>query len=227
MSQISEAQLQCVYSHRFSQAELLRRRAIWRVLCQDFFQRYVPEESTLLDLGAGYCEFINQIKAARKIAVDLNPDTARFAAPDVTVYQTSGLQLAPIGDQVVDVVFCSNFFEHLESKREVLGTMMQVDRVLRPRGRFLILQPNIRYTGGAYWDFFDHHLAFTDASMTEALVSVGFTVIHVRPRFLPYTTKSRLPTSPALVRWYLRLPFAQRLLGAQMFIVAEKGNSRP
>ncbi len=26
----------------------------------------------------------------------------------------------------------------------------------------LVLQPNIRYVGGAYWDFLDHHLPLTD-----------------------------------------------------------------
>jgi hypothetical protein len=40
------------------------------------------------------------------------------------------------------------------------------------------------------------------------------------PRFLPYTTKSRLPSGPALVRLYLKVPLAWRVLGAQAFVVA-------
>ena len=40
------------------------------------------------------------------------------------------------------------------------------------------------------------------------------------PRFLPYTTKSRLPQSAWLVRAYLRFPPAWRLLGGQTLLVA-------
>jgi len=42
------------------------------------------------------------------------------------------------------------------------------------------------------------------------------------PRFLPYTSKSRLPKAPALVWLYLKLKPAWWLLGKQMFVVARK-----
>jgi hypothetical protein len=42
----------------------------------------------------------------------------------------------------------------------------------------------------------------------------------LRPRFPPYSTKSRLPSWPVLMRLHLRLPVLHRLLGKQMFIVA-------
>ena len=47
-------------------------------------------------------------------------------------------------------------------------------------------------------------------------------MVEARPRFLPYTTKSALPQWPSLVRLYLRVPLAQKLLGRQMFLVARK-----
>jgi hypothetical protein len=48
----------------------------------------------------------------------------------------------------------------------------------------------------------------------------------VRPRFLPYTTKSRFPQWGWLVRLYLRLPLAQRLFGRQAWVVAVKPAGR-
>lgn len=42
------------------------------------------------------------------------------------------------------------------------------------------------------------------------------------PRFLPYTTKSRLPQAPWLIRLYLRVPLAWWLLGKQALVVAER-----
>jgi hypothetical protein len=58
--------------------------------------------------------------------------------------------------------------------------------------------------------------------MGEALTVAGFRVVECRARFLPYTTKSRLPQWAPLVRLYLRLPVAQFLFGKQMFVVAER-----
>ena len=42
---------------------------------QEFFSRYIPDNAKVLDLGAGWGEFINNIKAADKCAMDLNPET--------------------------------------------------------------------------------------------------------------------------------------------------------
>ena len=125
-------------------------------------------------------------------------------------------------EQGVDVAFVSNFFEHLPTKRDLLKTLTEVVRVLRPGGRLLILQPNIRYVGGAYWDFFDHELPLTERSLIEALELVGLKPIEVRPRFLPFTSKSAIPQHPALVWLYLKIPIMHRLLGRQSWIVARK-----
>jgi len=71
----------------------------------------------------------------------------------------------------------------------------------------MILQPNVRLLPGAYWDFFDHHTPLTERCLVEALTLLDMDIQRVVARFLPYTTKSALPQSPALVRLYLRLPW--------------------
>lgn len=219
--------LRSLYEHRFSDAERRRKNAIWKVLCEVFFQRYVSPSATVLDLGAGFCEFINHIRCGRKFAVDMNEQTGTFANPDVTVIKGTCADLSFLPEGSVDVVFASNFFEHLRTKDHLLQVLHQANRVLKPDGRFLILQPNIRYLPGKYWDFFDHHLPLTHLSMMEALELCGLEAVEVKPRFLPYTTKSRFPHAPLLVKWYVRLPMAQWLLGKQMFICARKVTSRP
>ncbi len=215
-------QLEKLYRHRFEEADLPSKRAIWQVLCNDFFARYIRPGDTVLDIGAGYCEFINQIRAGRRIAVDQNPRTAEFAAAGVEVLSESCTDLVSIPESSVDVVFMSNFLEHLPSKQVVLATLAESHRVLRPGGRLMILQPNVRLIPGAYWDFFDHHTALTERSLIEATELLDFVTERVIARFLPYTTKSRLPQSPWLVRLYLRLPPLWWLLGKQSFLVVRK-----
>lgn len=214
-----EADLQSIYQRRF-QPDLAFRQHMWRVLCQDFFQRYVPPTSSVLEVGAGYCEFINHIHASRKLAVDLNPDTPHFAAPEVQVIATSSTDLSAIAPGSMDIAFASNFFEHL-SRADIVLTLQEVARALKPGGRFLILQPNYRFCYRDYWMFFDHLTPLDDRSLGEALETQGFRVIHTLPRFLPYTTQSRLPKSLALLKVYLRLPLAWQIFGQQAFVIAE------
>src|SRR6185436_13343887 len=131
------------------------RRGMWRVLCQQFFQPYVPRESTVLEVGAGYCEFINSIAGGHKIALDMNPDTRLYAEPNVRVIEASSTDLSAIESGSVDIAFASNLFEHL-TRGDIVRTMREVARVLKPAGRFLILQPNIRFCARDFWMFFDH-----------------------------------------------------------------------
>jgi SAM-dependent methyltransferase len=209
-----------IYSRRFA-ADRAYRDALWGVLCRDFFQKMIPREGSLLEIGAGYCEFINHIQAAQKIALDLNPDIKSFAAPDVRTVVGDLAALRKMKASSFDAVFASNLFEHLE-RGKILETIRGVFRILKPGGEFLILQPNIRFSARDYWMFFDHITPIDDRALAEALEISGFAVRRVVERFLPYTTKSRFPRSLWLLRVYLRIPLAWRLFGRQSLIVAGK-----
>jgi SAM-dependent methyltransferase len=177
----------------------------------------------VVDLGAGYCGFINSVRAARRVALDLNPDTAAAAEPGVEVH------LAPIervddvlGPESADLAFASNVFEHMRGPDALLRALGAVRRVLRPGGRLLVLQPNVRWVGAAFWDFIDHTLPLTERGMAEALAVAGFRVEECRSKFLPYTVDRRLPLWETLARLYLALPPAQWAFGKQMFLVARR-----
>jgi SAM-dependent methyltransferase len=209
-----------IYDGRFSEEDLRYKRELWQVLCDDYFQRLVPRDATVVDLAAGTCEFINAIHCGRKIAVDLNPDVANHARGAEVVIAPS-TDMPTIADDSVDVVFASNFFEHLPDSDSLLATLRECKRILRADGKIIVLMPNIRNLGGAYWDYLDHHLALTHHSLVEALQLAGYEPTEVIPRFLPYTVKDkRMPRSLGLVRLYLRARPAWRLLGKQMLVVA-------
>ncbi len=217
-------QIETLYQVRFGSEEDLKAKSrIWKVLCQLFFQRYIREGDTVIDLASGYCEFINHIQARKKIAVDVNQQGRSFVHPDVEFICNSCLSPEVFNRSDVDVFFMSNLLEHLDSKEQVFQLFSSCHKALRKGGRLLIMQPNIRFVGAAYWDFFDHKLPFTDKSLVEGLITAGFEIERVIPRFFPYTTKGRLPKHPFLVAWYLRcLPFSGWLLGKQSFVAARK-----
>ena len=189
-------ELRETYARRFAGAEQ-RRLAIWKTLNRYFFQRWVSRDDTVLDLGAGYCEYINSIDAKQKIAIDLNPATATCADIGTRVItQDVGAQW-DIDPASVDVIFTSNFLEHLPTKAVLAHCLQEAARVLRPGGAFIALGPNIRFAYDEYWDFFDHYLPLSDRSLVEALEICGFKIEGtVIPRFLPYTMSRGLPPIP-------------------------------
>lgn len=216
-----------LYRARFAPADLGAKDRVWAILCREFFSAFVKSGDRVLDLAAGYCEFINHIQCAEKYAYDANPDTAQFAAQDVTLVAGDCRDMSALPPASFDVVFVSNLFEHLESKRDMDTVLQQVFERLRPGGVLLVLQPNIRYLGAIYWDFYDHILPLTHLSLREALLMNGFEVQTLIPKFLPYTFKSRIPTAGWMVRWYLKFRPAWWLLGKQMFAVAIRPGAGP
>lgn len=211
-----------LYKIRFGRDELDRKNAIWRVICDSFLSRFVDATATVVDVACGYGEFLNNIRAGRKIGVDLNPDAQAFLAKDVSFRLCSATELGSVVNGDADVVFTSNFLEHLPNKQVLDKFLGQVKVALKPGGRYLILGPNLRYLPGQYWDFYDHHLGLTHLSLCEALQLQGFEIELCIDRFLPYTTQGALPTHPLLVWAYLRFPLAWKFLGKQFFVVARK-----
>jgi hypothetical protein len=111
------------------------------------------------------------------------------------------------------------------NKGEIISTLRECKRVLNNVdrwGKIIVLQPNIKYVGADYWDFFDHHTPLTEKSIKEVLELSGFHVNKLIPKFLPYTTKSKIPQLPWLVALYLHVPIAWKIMGKQLLAIAEK-----
>jgi SAM-dependent methyltransferase len=215
-------ELRAIYERRFKAERVAYRQRLWATLVEDFFQSLVAPDAAVLDLGCGYGEFINQVKCGARFAMDLNPSAAGHLNPDVKLIEQDCSKPWALPADSLDVVFTSNFFEHLPDKLALKLTLLEARRCLKPGGRLIALGPNIKYVQGAYWDFWDHFLCLTEASLGEALENNGYTVERSEPRFLPYTTIDQPLYPMAFVRFYLKLPLAWRIFGRQFLVVARK-----
>jgi len=210
-----------VYDLRFDDRERAAKDAIWRELGK-FFQRYIEPGARIIDIACDEGYFIRNVHARERWATDIRAVESSLPS-DVRFVRASGLDLADvITNDYFDLAFFSNYLEHLPSTEAVLLQLKVAFALLKPGGRMLILQPNIRLVGGKYWDFIDHQTALTEKSLAEAARMAGFVTKEVIARFLPYTTKSRLPQSAALVRAYLAFPPAWLVFGKQTLYVGEK-----
>jgi len=210
-----------VYEKRFDEADQARKEAIWRELGK-YFQRYIAADARVVDIACDLGYFIRNIRAAERWATDIR-DVGATLPPDVHFIRASGLDLADVlPNDSFDLAFFSNYLEHLASTEAVLEQLRVTYALLKPGGKVLILQPNIRLIGGSYWDFIDHQTALTEKSLGEAATMAGFKTKQVIARFLPYTTKSKFPQHPLLVRAYLHLPPAWLFFGKQTLYLGEK-----
>lgn len=222
MTSPTDIKLDEIYNNRFG-PNTEYRRVVWEVLVSRFFSRFIAPDSAVLDLGCGYGEFINSVRAKTRLALDMNPAAADKLGRDIQfILQNSAEPWHGILEESIDVVFTSNFLEHLPDKAAVAGTLREARRALKSGGRLIAMGPNVRFLGGLYWDFWDHQIPFTENSLSEVLRAEGFFIELCEGRFLPFTMSSGRRYPRLIIRLYLALPFLWRLFGRQFLIVARK-----
>ena len=203
------------FETRFSEDP--RREILWRTLVQYYFQSQIPPDSCVLELGAGYGNFINNVRAHRRIAQDQWPEFSKHLAPGVESHVGPVDDLSFLESNSVNFVFASNLFEHV-SQDAFAAVLQQLRSKLKPGGTITILQPNYRYAFRDYFDDYTHRTVYSHLSICDFLQANSYEVITCKPRFLPLTLKSKLKVSPALIRLYLLSPL--KPLGKQMLIRA-------
>jgi SAM-dependent methyltransferase len=199
---------------------LANRDRVWRAVTRYLEGRYFTENAVILELGAGYCPFINQVRAKEKFALDLNDVVKQHAAPDIQTFVQSCTDLSNLPRDYFDIVFASNVLEHL-TLSDSGRTLDQVRCVLKRGGQLVLVQPNFACAYRQYFDDVSHLQVFTHVSLTDFLKIHGFSIVDVKPRFLPFAMReTRLPTAPWLVTLYLHSPF--KPFAGQMLVVAQR-----
>jgi len=216
--------LKRIYRARF-EARAAYRQRVWSVLIERFFGRFVAQGDAVLDLGCGYGEFINNVSCAHKFAMDLNPDAKIRLRENVILFEQDCSQRWPLEEASLEVVFTSNFFEHLPNKEALGRTLDEACRCLKPGGRLIAMGPNIKYVLGAYWDFWDHHLPLTELSLEEAFVTRGLDIELKHSKFLPYTMARGGQPPVWFLKVFLMAPIAWRFFGRQFLLIGRKASA--
>ena len=217
----SQEELQTIYAARFSGIEEYRLQ-VWQILVSKFFSQWIQPEHSILDLGCGYGEFSNTVPAAQKFAMDLNPAARNRLKPEIQLFQQDSSQPWLLEDSTLDVVFTSNFFEHLPDKQLLQATLTEAFRCLKPGGRLIALGPNIKFLPGQYWDFFDHHIALTELSLAEVMGMCGYQMEKVIPKFLPYSMSQGSRPPLWMLKLFLKIPTLWNIFGRQFLVIGRK-----
>lgn len=211
---------QRLYEFRFRDVGQESRTAVWREIAPWIHAR-LGSPQKVLDPAAGRGEFVNNVPARERWAVDIVDHAAGTYAAGVTAV-TSDIFDADLPQEHFDAIWVSNFTEHLPSQEACGHFLRMMHRTTAPGGRIAVMGPNFRYTAKEYFDFADHTLVFTHRAMAEHVHAAGYELLEVIPRFLPYSFTGRLPPSARLTRLYLRTPVAWRALGRQFLVIGRK-----
>jgi Methyltransferase domain len=209
-----------LYEYRFRDIDQKRRDEVWDGVAP-MVHELLGRPERMLDPAAGRCEFINAVPSEERWAVDAVA-YEQGVAREGTKLIVSEIMNADLPRDYFDGVFVSNFLEHLLSQEAVAAFLEKMHASMSPGGRIAVMGPNFRFCSREYFDFADHTVILTERGVEEHLYAAGFEIIKVHPQFLPFSFTGRLPSHPALVRAYLRLPIAWRILGKQFLAIAER-----
>jgi ubiquinone/menaquinone biosynthesis C-methylase UbiE len=194
------------------------RDRVWQHVVHYLSQFWDTESADLLDVGAGYCSFINHAQGRRRVAVDIHDQLGAHAGPGVETITASATDLSGIPSGSFDLVFASNLLEHLP-REQIHEALSEFGRVLRRGGRLILIQPNFRLCAKYYYDDYTHVTPLSDRSLADILKVAGFNLVHEQPKFLPLSLKSRGSRFTFLVPLYLHSPW--KPFAGQMLLVAE------
>src|SRR5438445_5746630 len=137
----------------------------------------------LLDVGAGTGQFLADMRALGWDVMGVEPDPAAAVAANQSVVQGT-LEEAHIQGKGFDVVTMNHVIEHV---RDPIDTLRHCRRVLKDKGRLVLVTPNIQSLGrrwfGATWLHWDpprHLFLFTPETLRSLAEAAGFQVVELR-----------------------------------------------
>ena len=208
-----------VYQFRFAGIRQEKKDATWAVITR-WIESRLDNPKTVLDPAAGRGEFIIASRAPERWACDLL--NQRSSWPTEVTTRFGDIYKVELPENYFDLIFVSNFLEHLATPDDVYKYLMLLRNSLKPGGKIAIMGPNFRYCANEYYDFADHLLPLTHRTIEEHLATANLQHQSTVARFLPLSFRSQRFSNPWLVKLYLAVPIFWRLFGRQFFIVAAK-----
>ena len=183
-----------------------------------FLKLAEDQDICCVDIGAGRCEFINNLKVNNRFAIDNDIEFLKHIDKDVVAICGDWRKILEHKGKF-NLVWSSNFLEHLNLEEAHLF-LDSIKSILTLEGKLILMLPNFRLSHrGGYFDDWDHKLILTDKSIESLLEFHGYTVEKIYRKFLPLSVKSKLSKLDFLIPIYLRSPYKPK--AGQMLIIAK------
>ncbi|MBN1472206.1 MAG: class I SAM-dependent methyltransferase [Syntrophaceae bacterium] len=151
------------------------------------FSKFLPssKDAAILDIGCGlgfFLWFLQQGGYTNVVGIDVSPQQIEVAEN----HGVKGLQLCDWKTYLVDkhsqfdFILLDNVIEHLH-KDEIVEMLARILLSLKPGGRVYVSTPNAGSPFGIAHAFIDftHEVYFTPASLSQVILSCGFSSVYV------------------------------------------------
>jgi SAM-dependent methyltransferase len=183
LSEVRRVRQEDFVSHGEDRKQLVPGRS-WAAWARALGLLMPPLEVADLGCGEGYLTIEAARWAERVIAVDKSADVLargkemakRRGVTNIT-WKRGDLEKVPIADKSVDLVLLSQALHHADEPKAAL---IEAHRILRPRGRVLVLDLREHAEAWVTTKLGDRWLGFDDAALKKLLETTGFDEAKVR-----------------------------------------------
>jgi hypothetical protein len=161
----------------------------------------------VLEIGSGHGEFINQIKAREKHAVDLLHPTKNTLDKDVIFHEIDLTKNKLDFNVKFDLIFSSNMLEYIDLG-SIHSVVEHMEMLLDDHGSLVLVGPNFKTSYKHYFDDPTHVTPLSHTTLILICKKYGLIPRKVIPKFLPYTIQSSLGGPQFLERY----PIMARIL---------------
>jgi 2-polyprenyl-3-methyl-5-hydroxy-6-metoxy-1,4-benzoquinol methylase len=216
----------------YAHSESVLKQILWSEVIRHLKPYLGLKMDRVLEIGSGHGEFINQVTAKEKHAVDLIRPTENTLSKEVKFHEIDLSKNDLDLNVKFDFIFSSNTLEHIDLT-SIHSVIEQIEMLLEDQGSLVLIGPNFKTAYKHYYDDPTHITALSHTTLVLICKKYGLTPRKVIPKFLPYTMQSSLggpqflESFPILARILLRLyltsPF--RPLSGQFALVFTKSMS--
>jgi SAM-dependent methyltransferase len=128
-------------------------------------------ERPLLDVGCSVGNLLS-IDPANSVGIEIDPKAVEICAQrDLSVRLVDLNEPLPFDDASFGTVHCRHVIEHVW---EPLRLMREMERVLRPGGKLVLMTPDFRHAFRTFYDDHTHLRPLTRESLTRMALDAGF-----------------------------------------------------
>ncbi len=153
------------------------RMAVRRETLNSFFEQNIPAGSTVLDVGCGLGDVLDDLHNRFKYqlsGIDYAESNVSFAKKRLAgkaEIQQANIYNLPFKEASVDVAICLEVLEHIEDDNRAFK---EISRVLRPGGCLIVAVPYTFYWP-SYQRLLGHFRHYTRTSLVAKALASGFT----------------------------------------------------
>ena len=173
------------YDHFFSHPGSVPGLWIVRRQNENLFssvRAHLPESPVrLLEIGVGKGDFavICRHHGIEYHGIEPNIGQAEKLKGDGFAITSTLVPPVPFETHAFDVVYCAHLLEHMESLTRVQQLVVEVGRVLEPRGLFALVSPNFNDWRREFYDDYTHSYPTTPRRVSQLFSNNGFEILQI------------------------------------------------